>query len=1085
MLDEWRESEGLGVGGSAAQRAAGGLVGGGLYRPGGAASSLALPSSSVDSTLLDDDGDVDIASTSISALHDELPLFGVEAPERGISRGHGAVTALAIGNNRVAVGTGKGWVVRYDWAEGTSQEVELTTGKPGTADGLIEAIFMDPSGIHVLACVRPNAIAAGQGAREFYYHHARWKKARPVARLKGLALVTAVSWNKSHITEASTSSVLVSTAGGFLYETQYDETDKKEKYFKQLLDFKERREEQSEPICDIHMEVIGPASYPKIIVLAVTPTRLYAFIGHGSLEQTLAPYADRLAPVIELPGNMPYSQLQLYSMRKGRAERFAWLAGPGLYHGRLLLSAQAHSQASYVAPGDEDIVADAALLPYKAFQPEDVTPISMTVTDFHFLLLYQDKLQEEKFPKRMLQEGGDVLGLVKDSVAGSLFIYSEHCLFEVTIRDEERDVWKLHLERADYEQALEHTRNTLQRDTVYAKQAATAYSQGQYTQAAMLYAKVQTPAAASFEEVALKFVAVRDSEALLTFLLHKLDHLSREDRSQITMVATWATELYLDKLNRLMPDGAEDPSSIIAAGDDDDPSAAYKETVDEFCAFLKDHVDALDEATTVRLLGSYGRTHELVYYAELKGDHETVLSHHIQRGDAAKALSLLRRPRVPQELVYKFAPALMALDPVATVDAWIAAGANLTPRRLVPALLRYTQSLTYSNDNAAASGSGRNEAIRYLEYCVRRLLCEDQALHNLLLSLYAELDDETHLLRFLSQTWPVAGMETTRYDPKYALRRCLEKGRLRSCVRVYSALGMYEEAVSLALQVDVGLAKQEANKPEDDDALRKRLWLRVAQHIVQSMAHQDQQANGVDHEVEKENIRRAISFLKETDGLLKIEDILPFFPDFVLIDDFKDAICASLEEYNRQIEALRAEMDDATRRAETIRKDISGLSQRCTVLSRDEPCGICARPLLAQDGSTIITSNHAGSVISSNSNLPFAPFYAFPCSHAFHSDCLLTHVFKVSGTTQRERITDLKRQVTSLADEARNNKGALTVRMALDEIVAAECPFCGELMVRTITQPFVLPEEAPFADSWLIDARVPPPSGTFEIGSVY
>jgi len=30
-----------------------------------------------------------------------------------------------------------------------------------------------------------------------------------------------------------------------------------------------------------------------------------------------------------------------------------------------------------------------------------------------------------------------------------------------------------------------------------------------------------------------------------------------------------------------------------------------------------------------------------------------------------------------------------------------------------------------------------------------------------------------------------------------------------------------------------------------------------------------------------------LAFLKETDGLLKIEDILPFFPDFALIDDFK------------------------------------------------------------------------------------------------------------------------------------------------------------------------------------------------------
>jgi hypothetical protein len=45
---------------------------------------------------------------------------------------------------------------------------------------------------------------------------------------------------------------------------------------------------------------------------------------------------------------------------------------------------------------------------------------------------------------------------------------------------------------------------------------------------------------------------------------------------------------------------------------------------------------------------------------------------------------------------------------------------------------------------------------------------------------------------------------------------------------------------------------------------------------------------------------------------LKIEDILPFFPDFVTIDNFKGAITDSLTRYNRQIEELKAEMDEAT-----------------------------------------------------------------------------------------------------------------------------------------------------------------------------
>lgn len=52
--------------------------------------------------------------------------------------------------------------------------------------------------------------------------------------------------------------------------------------------------------------------------------------------------------------------------------------------------------------------------------------------------------------------------------------------------------------------------------------------------------------------------------------------------------------------------------------------------------------------------------------------------------------------------------------------------------------------------------------------------------------------------------------------------------------------------------------------------------------------------------------------------MLKIEDILPFFPDFVVIDSFKREICVSLEEYNGKIEGLRKEMEDYTLSTEAV-----------------------------------------------------------------------------------------------------------------------------------------------------------------------
>lgn len=112
---------------------------------------------------------------------------------------------------------------------------------------------------------------------------------------------------------------------------------------------------------------------------------------------------------------------------------------------------------------------------------------------------------------------------------------------------------------------------------------------------------------------------------------------------------------------------------------------------------------------------------------------------------------------------------------------------------------------------------------------------------------------------------------------------------------------------------------------------------------------------------------RAMNFLEST-SLLKIEDILPFFPDFVTIDDFKEDICSALEGYSSQIASLRASMDEATASAEAIKRDIAELQNRFVVVDAAASCDSCKNALLARQ------------------------FYVFPCQHAFHADCLIKEV---------------------------------------------------------------------------------------------
>jgi len=43
-----------------------------------------------------------------------------------------------------------------------------------------------------------------------------------------------------------------------------------------------------------------------------------------------------------------------------------------------------------------------------------------------------------------------------------------------------------------------------------------------------------------------------------------------------------------------------------------------------------------------------------------------------------------------------------------------------------------------------------------------------------------------------------------------------------------------------------------------------------------------------------------------------VEDLLPFFPDFTLIDEFKDAVLDELGRYSTRIDECRAAMEAGT-----------------------------------------------------------------------------------------------------------------------------------------------------------------------------
>lgn len=231
--------------------------------------------------------------------------------------------------------------------------------------------------------------------------------------------------------------------------------------------------------------------------------------------------------------------------------------------------------------------------------------------------------------------------------------------------------------------------------------------------------------------------------------------------------------------------------------------------------------------------------------------------------------------------------------------------------------------------------------------------------------------------------------------------------------------------------MDVDLAKSCADLPEDDEELRKKLWLKIARHVVQ----------------EEKDVKKAMNCLSSC-NLLKIEDILPFFPDFVTIDHFKEAICLSLEEYNQHIEELKQEMEEATESARRIRQDIQEMRNKYGVVESQEKCATCDFPLLNR------------------------PFYLFLCGHMFHYDCLFQEVTPHLPGYKQSKLEELQKKLAAATQTTRSRqrpkeedavslgKGQGSreqIKSDIDDIVACECAYCGELMIKSIDKPFIDP----------------------------
>ncbi|XP_063381072.1 vacuolar protein sorting-associated protein 18 homolog [Cydia fagiglandana] len=947
-------------------------------------------------------------------LEDNTPMF---AKQKMKFNPTDSITHVAVASDYLVLAMANGKLFRMDLKR-PDQNEELQYSKFVQPNTRLTGIFLDPLGYHLLLAF---AARNKDGNPELVYLHRRSSKLKSVTKSRNYE-VTEVCWNNENTSEVTTGPFLLGTSQGHILETELEaDSDKmftaNQQYWRQLpnylplyggkeidgLIFDIVDKDSNPPVTGIQFHRVNNTS--KFFVFITTPTKLYQFIGYAvttdgklSLQSIFHKYLTIPETGIqEIPSSLKYSKLQFYFDHNNVPKSFAWLTGPGIFYGQLDPSSQQNSNSLFTQAGLINYPDD------KDKDDKDRAPLSFVLTEFHALLMYPDRVKAVSLLNHELvyediysEAHGKLKNIVKDFRKRTIWAVTDKTLFRYKIVREERDVWKIYSDKEQFDLAKDYCfNNPAYIDIINVKQAELLFAKGDYEKSAEIFADTQS----SFETVCLKFLEADQTNALKIYLNRRLESLNEDDKTLISMIVIWITELYLSQLGVLRRTGQEDTQK-------------YHQLQSDFEVFLvqprvekcMQHV----KKVIYDLMSSHGDKQNLIKLTILNEDYENVIAQNIYKKSYAEALSTLSTLKKP-DLFYQFAPVLMEEEPRLTVNTLIAQGTRLNYLKLLPAFL------SCENDEAHVT-----EIMRYLEFIMQNFNVKDTAIHNYLLTLYAE-HDKVALMRYLERQGQDAAL--VNYDVHYALRLCRERELPEACVKLSALLGLWEAAVELALQVDLALAKSVAALPPEP-ATQRALWLTIAEHVI----------------TKNQDLREAMSFLTEC-PLLKIEDLLPFFSDVVTIDHFRDPICQSLQEYNCQIKELKAEMDEATQAAESVRADIKSFRNRSVCVSVTETCCLCEIALLLR------------------------PFYLFPCGHKFHSDCTRAQAMDILSPARRNKLADLQRQLNVLSkiELSTITSSGLPLREVLrneiDDIVANECIFCGEHMINCIDKPFIAEED--------------------------
>ena len=662
----------------------------------------------------------------------------------------------------------------------------------------------------------------------------------------------------------------------------------------------------------------------------------------------------------------------------------------------------------------------------------------------------------------------NIIGLSYDQKSKTYWLHSDLKIYEILIDTENTGIINSLVSINKFDEALENLNDeNPQINQILKKKSYYLMENKNYKESIDTFLKTDE----SFDKVALLLFELFDKSLLRYYLRKKLNQLSKKEVAQKKLISCWIVESYVEELNSLensfvntgdVTKSVVDPLSSSSTINTKKNSAIDGLTL-EFHAFMKENLKMFDTATVHQIIISHNRSEDLLYFAKLMGDHEFVIKYFLTHQKWEDALSTLSAQQ-KDYLIYNSATVLLINCPVKVVDAWMRLIDDIDPIKLMPALITYNKIIAIPQNIQPEN----NQAIRFLKFLIYEKYVQNRLIQNLFFSTlitYPNLADEDSILLYLEQyqliktsSFSKFSISDVSFDYDFILRLCYKSNKIKSAIFLYSMTEKYEEAVDLALQNDlIDNAIMVADKLITvDESRRKELWLDISGKLINKILVnpnyikqnpdmfelEGEQSDVANVETSENNqIYQLLQFLTNKCGNLTIKDLLPLFPEFTVIDNFKDFLVEFLEVLANNMNKLSIEMEKTLEKSENINSKIAEFEAKSyQFVTPSDSCEICHKILIIRK------------------------FIIFPCTHAFHQDCLAKYILNSSNYKMRNAIYKLQKKITS---KDHNHKIDANAKEQIDELLSTSCCLCSESKINEIDEPLIKSGDTE-VDSWMI-----------------